>query len=201
MNGSWHPRMPPGNILRGMFHLAIGDASGLREFGNTTAAFSASIAPLLAFPLVGSMLFGIQGHWLLATSMLLSRICGVLAQPVIVQATARRTRNEATWLVTSTTLNWSIWLIFPLILIGMIVSTGFTSLGASGALAITLTVVIIVFYMLWLQWFILRAGLKIRSWVALLVLLILNVTIASLYAIPYAFHPELLALTLTPSAG
>lgn len=201
MNGNRHPRMPPGNILRGMFRLAIGDASGLREFGNTTAAFSASIAPLLAFPLVGSALFGVQGHWLLAASMLLSRICGVLAQPVIVQATARRTRSEATWLVTSTTLNWSIWLIFPLILVGMLVSNAFTSLGTSGPVAIVLTAVMIMLYMLWLQWFILRVGLKIGGWVALLVLLILNISVASLYFIPYAFHPELLRLTLNPSAG
>lgn len=201
MNGSRHPRMPPGNILRGMFRLAIGDTSGLREFGNTTAAFSASIAPLLAFPIVGSVLFGVQGHWLLASSMLLSRVCGVLAQPVVVQATARRTRSEATWLVTSTTLNWSIWLVFPLILVGMLVSNGFSSLGASGPMAIMLTVVIIVFYMLWLQWFILRAGIKIGGWAALLVLVILNVTVASLYAIPYAFHPKLLMLTLNPSVG
>lgn len=201
MSGGRHPRMPSGNVVRGMYRLAIGDADGLREFGNSTAAFSASIAPLLAFPLVGSVLFGVEGHWLLAASILLSRICGVLAQPVIVEATARRTGRRDSWLVTSTALNWSIWVIFPLIIVGIMVSDGFVSLGVGAPIAIMLTATMIVVYMLWLQWFILRAGLRIGPWVALLALLVLNVTIAALYSIPYGFHPELLGLTLNPGGG
>lgn len=201
MNDNRRIRMPHGNIFRGMFRLATGNASGIREFGNTPAAFSASIAPLLAFPLVGSTLFAIEGHWLLAASMLLSRICGVLMQPAIVEATARRTGNRATWLVTSTALNWSIWLIFPLILAGVLVSNGLVSAGVSETAAVLASICLIVAYMLWLQWFILRVGLRVSGWVALAALLVMNITIASLYVIPYAYHPELLKLTLSPSAG
>lgn len=201
MTGNRHPRMPPGNILRGMFRLATGNASGIEEFGNTTAAFSASIAPLLAFPLVGSALFAIQGHWMLAASMLLSRVCGVLAQPVIVEATARRTGRSATWLITSTALNWSIWLIFPLILVGMLVSNGLISMGTGEPEAVMTAIGLIICYMLWLQWFILRIGLKVSGWIAIAALLVLNITVASLYVIPYAFHPDLLKLTLNPPSG
>lgn len=193
--------MPHGNIFRGMFKLAAGNASGIREFGNTPAAFSASIAPLLAFPLVGSTLFALEGHWLLALSIFLSRVCGILVQPAIVESTARRTGNRATWLVTSTALNWSVWLVFPLIFAGVLVSNGLVSAGMSETAAIVTSVCLIVAYGLWLQWFILRVGLRVSGWVALAALLVMNITTASLYIIPYAYHPGLLKLTLNPAAG
>ncbi|MDD2876358.1 MAG: hypothetical protein PHT60_03915 [Acidiphilium sp.] len=192
--------MPEGNVVRGLFRLAHGDAGGIREFGNTTRAFYASLAPLLAFPLVGAALFGLDGHWNLAIVMLLSRISGALIQPVATEFVAQRAKSSATWLMTSTALNWSIWLIFPLMLIGALVANGLTALGLPQTLAIVLAAGFIALYLLWFQWFVLRTGLRLNAWWALAALIAMNVTIAAVYLIPYIFHPDLMELTLHPPA-
>ena len=192
--------MPEGNIVRGLFRLARGDAGGVSEFGNTTRAFSASIAPLLAFPIVGAALFGIAGHWMLAGLMLASRICGVLLQPVITEFGARRANSSATWLMTSTALNWSVWLVFPLILIGILITNGLITLGLSEPTAVGVSFASILLYMFWIQWFILRTGLRLSVLGALTLLIAMNVAIAVVYIAPYVLHPELITLTLHPDA-
>lgn len=194
-------RMPQSNIVRGLYRLARGDAGGIREFGNTTAAFSASIAPLLAFPIVGSALIGIGGHWMFAVVMFLSRLCGVLMQPVITEWSARRAGQSATWLMTSTALNWSIWLIFPLILAGVLLSGGLMTLGLPQSAATAVTVGLVVLYLFWFQWFILRTGLRLSVWRALILLIAMNLAIAIVYGLPYALHPGLARLILTPRGG
>lgn len=190
------------NVLRGMLRLATGRADGFAEIGNTPAAFSASIAPLIAFPLVGAGLLAIQHHWQLAVSLFLSRFCGVLTQPVIVEfASGRiggRTRN---WLATSTALNWSIWLIFPLIPAGALVSGALVGLGLSQEIAVIVTIGLIGAYMLWLQWFILRHGLFVGRWRAAALLVVMNITIAALYLVPYLFHPGLMHITVKTPSG
>ncbi|MCF3945855.1 hypothetical protein AiwAL_03985 [Acidiphilium sp. AL] len=201
MSGNRGRARMQGNVLRGLYRLARGDAGGIREFGNTTTAFSASIAPLLAFPIVGSALIGINGHWILAAVIFLSRICGVLIQPVITEWSARRTGQGATWLMTSTALNWSIWLIFPLILAGVVLSGGLVSVGLPQPAATAVTIGLIVLYMFWYQWFILRAGLRLSVWRALSLLIAMNVAIGVVYGLPYALHPGLLRLILTSPAG
>lgn len=192
-------RMPEGNILRGLLRLARGDAGGLREFGNGTPQFSASLAPLLAFPLVGSALFGLEGHWMLALVMLLSRVSGVLMQPVVTEAAASRVGSRATWMMTSTALNWSVWLIFPLILIGVLISDGLITLGLPQNDAVGIAVAAILLYLMWFQYFILRNGLRLRLWPAIGLVVLMNVAVTSVYLAPYLFHPSLLHLTLHPS--
>lgn len=201
MIGNDRSRRPPGNLLRGMLRLAIGKTDGFTEIGNTTAAFSASIAPLIAFPLVGAVLLGLQDHWLLATSLLLSRLCGVLAQPVIVEFASGRIGRRDTWLATSTALNWSIWLIFPLIPAGVLLSGALIAAGVSQEVALAATISLVGAYMLWLQWFILRTGLRTGPWRAAGLLVATNLAIALLYLVPYLFHPDLLQLTMRPPSG
>lgn len=190
--------MPDGNIVRGLLRLAKGDAGGIREFGNSTVAFSASLAPLLAFPLVGAGLFGLEGHWRLALVMLLSRVSGVLMQPVITELAARRFSSAATWLMTSTALNWSVWLIFPLILVGVVATDGLVLLGLPQAEAVGIAVALIFLYLLWFQWFILHIGLRLNRWWALALVIAMNAAITLVYILPYLFHPSLLHLTLHP---
>ncbi|HEX7391256.1 MAG TPA: hypothetical protein VF286_14195 [Acidiphilium sp.] len=202
MSGNrWRVRAPQGNVLRGLYRLACGDAAGIREFGNSTAAFSASIAPLLAFPIVGSALVGLQGHWIIAVSIFLSRICGVLIQPAITQWSAHRAGQGATWLMTSTALNWSIWLIFPLVLVGIVLGSSLVNLGLPQQAATGIVFGLIALYMLWYQGFILRSGLNFSIWRALGVVVVMNLAIGIAYVIPYLFHPGLLRSILSASAG
>jgi hypothetical protein len=48
-------------IMRGLWLLARGRRAGIAEFGNSTDALAASLAPLIAFPLVGAAVAGLQG--------------------------------------------------------------------------------------------------------------------------------------------
>ena len=201
MNGNERFATSVLGTLRGMFGLALGRVEAFREFGNTPAAFSASIAPLIAFPLVGAALLGLRGYWVYAASLMLSRLCGVLLQPVIVEFAARRLNRGERWLTTSTALNWSIWIIFVLIPAGMVVNAGLVSVAASLATALAMSAALIGAYMLWLQAFILRTGLKTGWWKAIALLLVVNLGVAILYAVPYLFHPELLRLTVSPPSG
>ncbi|MCW8308304.1 hypothetical protein AruPA_14790 [Acidiphilium sp. PA] len=194
-------RLPEGNIVRGLFRLARGDGGGIREFGNTTEAFSASIAPLLAFPLVSAVLFGLTGHWLLAVVMLLSRVCGVLLQPVMTELVARYRASRATWLVTSTALNWSIWLLIPLTLIGGIVSTGLVSLGIDGRYAVIGSLCGSFLYLLWVQCLIMRAGLRLTWLFAVPIVIGMNILIATVCLEPFLVHPSLMALIVHPAVN
>jgi hypothetical protein len=88
-------------ILRGLFLLAQGKASGMREFDSSVDAFYASIAPLIAFPLVVDGMSVVQGHWQTGILSFLGQLCAVLALPVMIQAFAQATGREARWLRTS----------------------------------------------------------------------------------------------------
>lgn len=189
------------NVLHGMLRLALGKPDGLKSIDNTPAAFSASIAPLIAFPLVGAILLGVQDHWILATSLFLSRLCGVLVQPIIVEFASGRIGRREHWLATTTALNWSIWVIFPLIPAGALLSAALVGVGLDQEIALIITISLVGAYMLWLQWFILRTGLSSGPWRAAGLLLAMNVIIAMLYLLPYLFHPDLLKLTMSAPSG
>jgi hypothetical protein len=193
-------KLPQGNIVRGLLRLARGDAGGMREFGNTTDAFSASLAPLIAFPLVSALLFGLTGQWLLAAIMLASRLCGVLLQPVIIEFVARKRGSATTWLITSTALNWSIWLLIPLTLIGGLIASGLISLGVDGRYAVAGSLCASYLYLLWIQCVTVRFGLRL-TWVrAVPIVLGMNVLILAICLEPFLLHPPLMALLLHPGA-
>ncbi|MFL5282653.1 MAG: hypothetical protein ACJ8AW_17120, partial [Rhodopila sp.] len=49
-------RPPPRSVLVGIMRIARGRADGIACFGASPQAFLSSLAPLLAFPLVGAVL-------------------------------------------------------------------------------------------------------------------------------------------------
>ncbi|MEE3501541.1 hypothetical protein [Acidiphilium acidophilum] len=193
-------KLPEGNALRGMFRLIKGDAGGLRDFGNTPATFSASLAPLIAFPLVGAVWFALSGHWMLALAMMLSRVTAVLLQPVVTEFVAMKAGRSQTWLMTSTALNWSIWLLPLLIFLAALIANGLVTVGMGQSEAISIGALSIFAYLFWIQGFILRTGLQLRWYTALAVVLALNFVILAILYLPFAVHPDLLPLTLHPPA-
>lgn len=193
MSGRRRPRPDPGSIVRGLFLLARFDGSGIEEFGNSVAAFSASLAPLVAFPIVGAGLIASQGHHVTAAIVFLSRLSAVLMQPVAIEIAARLTRSHPRWLRTSTALNWSVWLLLPLVLIAALLGNILMALHVPEHLATYVTVGLSLLYLAVIQWFILRAGLRIKGWQALLILIATNVAVFFVDALPYILHPGLIA--------
>jgi hypothetical protein len=178
---------PGGNILRGVFLLARGRAAGIAEFSNTSDGLAASLAPLIAFPLVGASIIAMNGQPKLAIIAFLSRLCGVLALPVITQAFAQLTRREPLWLRTATALNWSFWLLIPLLLVAAFAGAGLVTAGVPQLTAEEIVICLMGAYMLWFHWFTVHTGLKLSLWPATAVVVVTNVVICLL-----TFGPDLI---------
>jgi hypothetical protein len=164
MSGQARGQRPgPGSILLGIARLASGRVDGLRQFGATRDAFLVSLAPLIAFPLVGSVLMLLRGGGLYAVSGLLAALCALLAPPVLSFEVARLWGREAAWLRFATAFNWCQWVI-PVIGCLMLLVVGILiGLGLPRAVAQVGVVLGIVAYGLWLQWFVVRHGLGLSG--------------------------------------
>jgi hypothetical protein len=180
-----------GSILRGILLLARGRAAGILEFGNSSDALTASLAPLIAFPLVGSVMIGLSGQPGLATLAFLSRLCGVLVLPVIMEAYARMTKREAFWLCTATALNWSFWILIPLLLTAAFLGALLVTAGVDEIRAEEIVILLLGAYMLWLHWFIVRVGMRLSGWLAAGLVILTNTAIGLL-----TFGPDLVDLVL-----
>jgi hypothetical protein len=150
-------------ILLGLLKLARGDKAGIAEFGNSEPAFTASLAPLIAFPLVGAALTALSGDWKSAALGLLARLSAVLALPVITYEFAARTGHAGTWLRTATALNWSFWVIIPLLLLASFAGAGLFVAGLPMHAVITVIFGVLAAYLLWYHWIIVRAGLMLPA--------------------------------------
>src|SRR5689334_22426310 len=111
MSGRVPSNSRPGSVVLGVLRLARGRADGLDQFGNTPQAFLASLAPLVAFPLVGGILMLSGGGGLAALAETLATFCALLAPPVLSAALARLWNREGLWLHFATAFNWCQWAI------------------------------------------------------------------------------------------
>jgi hypothetical protein len=183
------PRPAPGSILLGIFRLARGRADGMTQFGATREAFLASLAPLIAFPLVGGILMLLGGGGLAALSDLLGTLCALLAPPVLSFEVARLWRRQAAWLRFATAFNWCQWVIpfiggLLLLVLGVMVN-----LGLPQSIARLIVLLGLVCYGLWLHWFLARHGLGL-SWLRA-ALLVFGVNLATVVIV---LGPRLLTM-------
>ncbi len=169
-------------ILQGLIKLARGDAKGVEEFSGSVEAFSASLAPLIAFPLVGAFITAVSGDWKAALIGLLSRFCAVLALPLVTYEFARLYGKQQLWLRTATALNWCFWLLLPAILVAALLGSVLVTLGLPLARAELAVLGLIGLYLFWNRWFVFKAGLQLNIWRALLMLLA-SLLITGLFAV------------------
>lgn len=161
------------NILLGILRVACGRADGLGRFGATRQAFLASLAPLIAFPLVGGALLLLGGAGRAGAAQLLATLCALLAPPVLSFEVARLWGRQPVWLRFATALNWCQWAIPVVAVLSLAILQPLLAafLSERGAVAATLGAVGC--YALWLHWFVARHGLGLsRLRAAALVLLV-----------------------------
>jgi hypothetical protein len=164
----------PRRIVVGIFRIATGHKDGLAQFGTTAEAFLGSLAPLVAFPLVGALLMAGQGAPLAAVTNLLAALCALLAPPVLSYEIARRWGRAATWLQFAVAFNWCQWSI-PLMAILLVVLAGLLlALGVPSDVGLVLVVLGLGFYGLWLHWFLARHGLGLGAGRAALLVAMVN---------------------------
>jgi hypothetical protein len=172
-------------ILRGLFLMARGAKSGIKEFDNTMDAFTASLAPLIAFPLVGAGVSAVGGQWQLALIGFLSHLCAVLALPLITHEFARRTGREALWLRTATALDWSFWLLVPLLFVAAIAGAVFVQFGLPLMSAEYIALGLMGGYLFWYHWFVVRTGLVLGRGQAAFLVVITSLAMALFTAGPF----------------
>jgi hypothetical protein len=180
------------NVLRGIFRIARGRADGLDQFAGTQQGFLTSLAPLIAFPLVGTVLMLLNGGGAPAITDLLATVAVLLAPPVLSYELARLWGRQAYWLRFATAFNWCQWLL-PMLAsvllmgLGLLLRTGLSEQTATGALVLALGG-----YALWLHWFLARHGLALSPFRAAILVVVVNLGTALL-----VLAPRLLALQRT----
>ncbi|HKM64074.1 MAG TPA: hypothetical protein VJY39_16455 [Acidisphaera sp.] len=181
--------MPPAvRILRAMALCARGRAEGIAMFGDTPAAFLASLAPLIAFPLVAT-LTSITAHGGGAQSLsdlvvFLQAFDALLALPVVSHALARWWGREEAWLRYATAANWCHWLLEVAFMVAIFAAAVLAAFGLPGNLLLGPFLLAAAAYSLWLQFFLARRGLGLRRGRAWLLVIVGNVIAAMLIAGP-----------------
>lgn len=187
-------------ILLGLAKLAGGNAKGLEEFSSKPEGFTASLAPLIAIPLVQALVEVVHGDWKMSLLGFFINLCGVLMLPVVTYEFSRIFGRKDYWLRTVTALNWCVWLCLPAIFLASILGDVIVQSGLSMARVELIMVGGVTFYLIWNRWFVLKSGLKIKGWQALLVLFAsLVATLAPLFLLLLLDAPLLgVASTLLP---
>ena len=163
------------SIVLGVARVALGRADGIDHFGNSPHAFLTSLAPLVAFPIVGTAIRLLGGAGLDAVVDFFATICALLAPSVLSYEFARVWRREASWLRFATAFNWCQW-ILPFIGSLLLLSIGLLQeLGLSESAATVVLVVGLGGYGLWLHWFLARHALELSTLRAMLLVLSVNV--------------------------
>jgi hypothetical protein len=175
---SERPRRSGGEVFSAIVLTALGRKEGLRRFVASKEGFLASLAPLIAFPLVGSALLAAGGEARLAGMQFLATLCALLAPPVAAYELARLWKREEAWLLFATAFNWCQWTI-PLVAavaVAILVPPLTRVLGGRGAVEAALGVAGL--YALWLHWFIARHTLGISALRAVLLVIVINIASA-----------------------
>lgn len=178
--------MPPprANVLRGIVRVACGKPDGIDLFAATPAGFLASLAPLLAFPLVATLLLLLGGEGMPAIADLLATVAIVLAPPVLSFELARLWRREARWLRFATAFNWCQWLVPVLASVLLMILGVLLRTGLSEQTAVVILVAGLAGYGLWLHWFLARHGLALSPWRAAMLVLGVNLGTTLLVLVP-----------------
>ncbi len=158
------------SIWSGMLQLARFRPGGFAAFGGTPQALLNSLAPLLGFPLAGTLLGLATGRGLGAVTDLLVVVVALLTPLVISHALAGAWGRGAAWPRFATASNWCQWMVPLLGAAVVLAATLLDRLGFPVRQLLGAAFVALFLYGLALQWFLARNGLDLsRGRAALLV--------------------------------
>lgn len=171
-------------IALGVISLARFRADGFQNFGATPEDFLTSLAPLVAFPLVGGALMLLGGGGLEVLADLLSAIVALLAPCVLSEALAHLWRRDAAWLRYAVAFNWCQW-ILPFLGAAMILASAvLLGLGLSETTAAVAVLLGLICYGMALHWFLARRGLGLSTSQAVLFVVLVNLGTGILAILP-----------------
>ncbi len=161
MAGPVPPRTGRQAIVQGLALLGRFRADGFARFEATPQAFLASLAPWLAFLLVGGALLALQGRPREAATDVAVLLCWLLAPPVVSQLVARLFSRGDRWLRYVTATTWCEWLMIVAYGLGVAAVTVLVNLGMPLRVAPPVLLGAIAVYWLALHLFLARRGLDL----------------------------------------
>lgn len=181
---------PPGGILRGMFRVARGRADGLTCFGASPQSYLTSLAPLVAFPLVGATMGLFTEGPRRALTDLAMTLCAILTPAVLSYELSRFWKREDAWFRYATAFNWCEWILPIVAVLAMMPLSIAIGAGMRQSVAAALFVVFLGLYGLWLHWFLARNALGLSVGKAVLLVMIVNAGTAAAVIVPGLFGPD-----------
>nr|WP_294546264.1 hypothetical protein [uncultured Rhodopila sp.] len=185
------PVAPRNSVLVGIWRIARGRADGVACFDATPRAFLASLAPLLAFPIVGTVLAMFSDGPRRALTGLGMTLCALLMPAVLSFELARFWNRSEAWMRFATAFNWCEWILPVLACLAMVpmslaIGAGVDESSANLALLIGLGC-----YGLWMQWFLASKALSLPAARAMLFVILVNIGTFLAIAGPAALAPAL----------
>jgi hypothetical protein len=158
-------------VAFGLLLAGLGKSAGFAQFGGSTEAFLASLAPLLGVLIVLSLVLAWSSPLILALSFFLTAICGLLAPVVIADILCRLWQRQDRWARYANVLNCTQWLWACALAVLILVQAVFVSAGASMQVATGGMLVVFLIYVMWFHWFAARHVLDLSAAKALLMML------------------------------
>jgi hypothetical protein len=166
--------VPKKSILVGILQIARGRPDGLACFGSSTQTFLSSLAPLIAFPLVGAALGAFTEGPRQALTDLAMTLCALLTPAVVSYELARIWKRSDAWLRFATAFNWCEWILPVLACLIMLPLSVAISLGLTEDVASPLLLGCLGIYGLWLHWFLARNALDLSRFRTVGLVLLVN---------------------------
>jgi hypothetical protein len=166
--------VPRKNILVGILLVARGRPDGIGHFGSSPQAFLSSLAPLVAFPLVGAILALFTEGPRRALTDLTMTLCAILTPAVVSYELARTWKRTDAWARFATAFNWCEWILPVLACLIMIPLSAAISAGMSETMASLVLVGCLGLYGLWLHWFLGRNALALSRPQAVVLVFLVN---------------------------
>ena len=183
------------SVVRGIVRIARFRADGLAEFEASRNAFLNSLAPLLAFPLVGSLLEFVAHSPIDAISDLLSSVIALLVPLMLSEFLAGRWQVGDRWLGYAVVSNWAQWIVpmgmgASLSAIWLLKQFGVPA-GQGGVVGVVLCLLA---YGVALHWFLARHALGLSRWRSTLLVLLCD-----LLTVLLVMGPRMLMVHLNPA--
>jgi hypothetical protein len=168
----------------GLLLIAAFRREGLEEFGNSTDAYLASLAPLIAFALVSCVLAAASGAVRMAAQYFLIFVCSWLAPAVISHPLCRRWNSTAYWSRYVNILNWSQMLMFLVLSAASAAAKAAVTEGLEPRPVLLVMVLCVVVYAVSFHWFVARGVLQMSRWRTVLLLVAVAVGTNLIISVP-----------------
>ena len=173
-------------IIQGLALLGRFRKDGFARFEASAQGFLASLAPWIAFLLVGGVLLAFEGKPLEAATDVAVVTCWLLVPSVVSQLVASAFRRDQRWLRYATATTWCEWLMLPVYAAALLAASICMAAGLPPHVAAFVLLGVMGIYWLCLHVFLARSGLDLSPARAVVLVVAVIATDTALFAAGHA---------------